>query len=288
MPAFLIQDADGLSPEQIRNRVIFSIAWAVGILVLRSLSLRLLRGKEWAVEEDRLRWRMHTIQLALLLLVGGLFIAWATELKSMALSAVAIAAAIVIATKEMLLCMLGAVMRTASNSYTVGDRIELGGHRGDVIEYGLLTTKILEVGPAHRRTGRAITLPNSLLMTQAVLNESFTDEYVLHTFELSLKSDADWQEAERFLIRTARRVCEDDREPTEKNMRRVAREHGLEPSSVEPRVSLRANDPDKVTFLVRVPTEARHKGRTEQAIVRAFLEHVRPGGDVQPGDVAPD
>jgi hypothetical protein len=122
-----------------------------------------------------------------------------------------------------------------------------------------------------------------VLLTQSVINESFTDEYVLHSFELPLHASEDWQEAERFLLATARRICEDDRELAEKYMRRVARQHGLAPSNVEPRVSLRVSDPDRITFLVRVPTAARNKGRTEQAIVRAFLEWRGPRPEQEPG-----
>jgi small-conductance mechanosensitive channel len=267
----LLQDEPLLQSILLRNLIV-SVAWALFVLLARALTLRMLSGKEEAHEEARLRWRQRTIQVALLLLIGGLFFIWVTELKTMAFSAVAIAAALVIATKELILCFLGSLLRTVSNSYDVGDRIELAGHRGDVIDYGLFSTTILEVGPVHRRTGRAITIPNSVLLSQSVINESFTDEYVLHSFELPLRESDDWQDAERFLLATARRVCEGEREPAEKNMRRVARAHGLAPSTVEPRVSLRVSDPERVTLLVRVPTAARNKGRTEQTIVRAFLE----------------
>lgn len=281
----LLQDDDGLGrPESLRNLLIVSIGWAIFILLLRTVTLRLLlgRGDDQVKEEDRLRWRQRTIQLALLLLVGGLLFIWGTELKTMALSALALAVAGVIATKELILCVLGSVLRAASNSYSIGDRIEIAGHRGDVIDFGLFSTTILEVGQVHRRTGRAVTIPNSVLLTQAVINESFTDEYVLHSFELPLHADGEWQEAERFLLANARRICEEDREHAEKYMRRVARAHGLAPSNVEPHVSLRVLEPDRITFLVRVPTAARNKGRTEQALVRAFLEWRAARGKSEP------
>lgn len=267
------------------QKVAFSIAWLLLIALLRSFALRILRGREWGSEEESMRWRLRTINLALLaLLLGGLII-WFQQLHDMALGAVALMAAIVLAAKELIICMSGGVLRTASNSFSIGDRIEIAGHRGDVIEYGLLTTTIMEVGPSHRRTGRAIVIPNSVLMTQAIVNESFTDEYVLHSFELTLQADEDWQEAERVLLRTARKACEADLQMIERHMRRLASKHGLAPSTVEPRVSLHVTEDGRVKLLVRVPTAARNKGRTEQTIVRAFLEHVRPspsGGEAPP------
>jgi small-conductance mechanosensitive channel len=286
---FLWLDEEAKSGPGLPQKLYFSVAWLFLILLLRSFALRVLRGKEWGSEEESMRWRLRTINLALLALLLGALIIWFQELHAMALSAVALVAAIVLAAKELIVCMSGGVLRTASNSFTLGDRVEIGGHRGDVIEYGLLTTTIMEVGSSHRRTGRAIVIPNSALMTQPVINESFTDEYVLHSFELTLKPEEDWQEAERILLRTARKACEADLQMIERHMRRTASQHGLAPSTVEPRVSLHVTEDSRVKLLVRVPTAARNKGRTEQTIVRAFLEHVRPspsGGEAPPHEEA--
>ena len=38
-------------------------------------------------------------------------------------------------------------MRATSRSFKLGDRIEIGDYRGDVIDYNLFTTTILETGP---------------------------------------------------------------------------------------------------------------------------------------------
>lgn len=277
-PLLLFQDDNLWIVEHGRHLVQFALtlAWLLLVLLLRSFVLRILQGKEWASEEERLRWRLRTVNAALILLIVGVILIWFAELKDMALSAVALVAAMVIATRELIVCIMGSLLRTASNSYSIGDRIELANHRGDVIEYGLLTTTIMEVGPSHRRTGRAIVIPHSVLLSQAVVNESFTEEYVLHTFELPLRADEDWQEAERVLLRTARKVCEADLPEAERHMRRLAREHGLAPSTVEPRVSIKLSDSSTVHLVVRVPTAARNRGRTEQTILRAFLEHMRP------------
>jgi len=288
MGLLLLWLQDGARAESkpgLLQQVAVTLAWLLLILLLRSFALRILRGKEWSSEEESMRWRMRTINLALVLLLLGMLVVWFEELHAMALSAVALVAAFVLAAKELIICMSGGVLRTASNSFSIGDRIEIGGHRGDVIEYGLLTTTIMEVGPSHRRTGRAIVIPNSVLMTHSVVNESFTDEYVLHSFDLTLKPEEDWQEAERVLLRTARKVCEADLQMAERHMRRLASKHGLAPSTVEPRVSLQVTEDSKVRLLVRVPTAARNKGRTEQTIVRAFLEHMRPPASA--GDGAP-
>src|SRR5690606_32112227 len=79
------------------------------------------------------------------------------ELRTVAISIVAIAVAFVVATKELILCITGSILKMASRSFVIGDRIQVKDFRGDVIDQNLLATTILEVGPGkltHQRTGR--------------------------------------------------------------------------------------------------------------------------------------
>ena len=69
--------------------------------------------------------------------------------------------AIVLATKEIIMCLSGAIYRASSGTFKVGDRVEIGAFRGDVIDQTLLATTILEIGPGqaiHQHSGRTVTL----------------------------------------------------------------------------------------------------------------------------------
>lgn len=248
-----------------------SAALLAAVLVLRWVARRWMRDAAWPSDEVRLRAHLRVSQLSVLALVLGLFVIWAPELRTLALSAVAVAAALVLATKELLMCATGAILRATTGAYDVGDRIELDGTRGDVIRYGLLTTTVLEIGPTHQRTGRAVVLPNSLLLSKPVVNETFTANYVLHSFAVPMARSADWQAAEQRLQAIAARVCAEWVAPARRQLEELSREHGLTPPSVEPKVSLQLADEDTLRLLVRVPTPHRQKGRVEQEILREFL-----------------
>lgn len=241
------------------------------MLLLRYVARRWMRETTWPSDELRLRAYLRVGQASVLVLLLGLFVIWAPELRTLALSAVAIAAALVLATKELLMCASGALLRATTGAYDVGDRIEVDGLRGDVIRYGLLTTTILEIGPTHQRTGRAVVLPNSLLLSKAVVNETFTDTYVLHTFGVPVAREQGWQQAADRLQQLAQRVCAEWVEPARSQMEALSREHGLTPPNVEPKVSLQLEDTETLRLLVRIPTPHRQKGRVEQEILRAFL-----------------
>ncbi|PVW13553.1 mechanosensitive ion channel family protein [Marixanthomonas spongiae] len=60
--------------------------------------------------------------------------------------------------------------------YLVGDRIQIKGFRGDVVEISYLDTSILECSGDYlgndRRSGRVIRFPNSLILKEEVTNYS--------------------------------------------------------------------------------------------------------------------
>jgi small-conductance mechanosensitive channel len=255
-----------------------SAALLAAVLALRWVVRRWMRDTSWPSDEVRLRAHLRVGQISVLALVLGLFVIWAPELRTLALSAVAVAAALVLATKELLMCATGALLRATTGAYDVGDRIELDGTRGDVIRYGLLTTTVLEIGPTHQRTGRAVVLPNSLLLSKPVVNETFTATYVLHSFAVPVARSSDWQAAEQRLQGVAQRVCAEWVTPARRQFEELSREHGLTPPSVEPKVSLQLADEETLRLLVRVPTPHRQKGRVEQEILREFLAGVRAAG----------
>jgi small-conductance mechanosensitive channel len=181
----------------------------------------------------------------------------------------------VIASKELILCLSGAVLRISGSGFGLGDRIEIAGIRGDVIDIGALTTTVLEVGPGpavHKSTGRTVVLPNSHFLLHPVTNETFTGPFVLHATTLPLSASEDWQDAERRLLEAARQECSSYLDDARANMEKLGRKHGLLPPSVEPQSWLRVPKPQEIELIVRFPAPARLRGQVEQAILRRFFE----------------
>jgi small-conductance mechanosensitive channel len=72
-----------------------------------------------------------------------------------------------------------ATLRTASQSFSVGDKIQIKGIRGYVIDHNLVTTSMLEIGPGksgQMQTGNLVSIPNSMFLDGAVVNETFMEE----------------------------------------------------------------------------------------------------------------
>jgi len=232
--------------------------------------------------EARLRWLVDLRNSLLAITFLGLVFIWAKELQTFAVSVVALAVAFVIATKELIQCVSGSVLRTTQNVYSIGDRIEVGGFRGDVIDQGMLTTTLLEIGPGrsfHMHTGRTVVIPNSLLLTAPVVNESAMEQYVVHVFSIPLRVEDDWQRAEEILIEAANEECQPYLDEARRHMETLEKTHGFSSPSVEPRVAVQLADPGKIELLVRVPSPVGRQGRIEQAVLLRFLRQFYPAGN---------
>lgn len=241
----------------------------VVVLLARSISGRFIRKTVQSTELRR-KWLVQSRNGFILLFILGLIIIWGEELRTLALSIVAIAVAFVVATKELILCVLGGLLKTGAGSFELGDRIQVKDFRGDVIDENLLATTILEVGPGkltHQRTGRIVVIPNALFVSEPVINESFTHDYVFHVFVVPFKREENWQAAQAALLESATRLCEPYLEAVRTYMLRVSERRGLEVPSVDPRVNLLVPVAGEVHLVVRFPAKVGQRGYMEQAIL---------------------
>ncbi len=226
------------------------------------------------------RWSLNintTLSIMILILIA---IIWGTHVKAAAFSILAIAVPIVLATKELIMCVAGAFFKLSSGDFSVGDRIEFDGLRGDVIDRGLLAVRLLEIGPGnktHQYTGRSITIPNSLFLTKSIINESYLHDFVLHTFTIPLSIHKNWERAEEIIIQAASEVCEEYIIPAQRYMDRLQGRRNLETPGIHPRVHVNIVTPDELQLIIRITVPAKEKGKIEQKIIRQFLNKFKMG-----------
>ncbi len=224
--------------------------------------------------ESKRRWVVTTRNSVVFAFLIGLVIIWAHELQAFTVSLVALAAAFVLATKELILCWSGAALRVGGKVYAVGDRIQIAGHRGVVLDHDVFATKLLEIGPgqsAHLYTGRVTIFPNSLLFTNALVKENPEQEYGLYTLVVPIKNDEDWQRAERVLLDAAKIECAPFMEEAARQMKLLEQANLLEAPSPEPRITIQLPESGKIHLVLRFPAPDRGRSRIEQAILRRYL-----------------
>lgn len=279
-------------PDGILRPLISTGLLIAGVLLARSLTARFIR-RTVISQELRGRWLVNSRNGFLLLTLLGLVIIWGDELRTLALSIVAIAVAFVVATKELILCLTGSMLKSGSRSFNLGDRIQVKDFRGDVIDQSLLATTVLEVGPGalQQRTGRMIVIPNALFVSEPVINESFTENYSFHVFSVPFRRGDDWRTARQACLDSANHHCAPYLAQVRDYMTRVSANRGLAVPAVEPRVTLQIPAADTVHLVVRVPVKVGQRSFIEQAIlgdVFAEKDYLQSAGARDKSAAAPD
>jgi len=251
-----------------------SLILLLTLVIARSLIVRWIAGNPTLSMESKRRWVVTTRNSVVFAFLIGLVMIWAHELQAFAVSIVALAAAMVLATKELILCWSGAALRVGGKVYAVGDRIQIAGHRGVVLDHDMFATKLLEIGPgqsAHLYTGRVTVFPNSLLFTNPLVKENPQQEYGLYTVVVPIKNDEDWQRAERVLLDAAKTECAPFMEEAARQMKLLEQANLLEAPSPEPRITIQLPESGKIHLVLRFPAPDRGRSRIEQAILRRYL-----------------
>ena len=190
---------------------IYSLLWIPAVVMGRSVLLRwYFSSHESSSIEDKRRVLVVSRNVSLLLGVFGLLLVWASQIQTFALSMVALAAASVVATKELIMCLSGSVLRLSTKQYSVGDYIEINGLRGRVIDINLFNTLMMQLGPhSHisNLSGKTVSFPNSWLLSHTLLRDNILGGYVVHTFDIPVLIHLDSDAIVPHLYDIAQELC---------------------------------------------------------------------------------
>ena len=255
-----------------------SVLLLVILLLVRTIVVGSIKRNQTLSIEAKRRWIVTIRNSMVLGLFVGLVVIWAHELEAFAVSLVALAATVVLATKELILCWSGAALRVGGSVYGVGDRIQLGLYRGVVLDHDVFATKLLEIGPgqtSHLYTGRIVVFPNSLLFTNPLIKESPSQEYGLYVLSVPLLSSENWQAAEHALLEAAKAECAPFMDQMGRQMKLLEQRNLLEAPSPDPRITIQFPEAGRIHLVLRFPAPDRGRSRVEQAILRRYLATTR-------------
>jgi small-conductance mechanosensitive channel len=161
-------------------------------------------------------------------------------------------AGIAFAMQEVIGALFGWVNILAGRIYTVGDRVEVAGVRGDVIEITPLRTKLFEIGSepapngasaswvsARQPTGRVVTVSNKKTFTEPVFNFSAHLEWIWEEVIFAVGRDADWAAGEAIVLEEMKADEPELRREGEAALARLGERYLLSRSEVEPQTYLR-------------------------------------------------
>ena len=259
----------------VREEVVESMLMVVALLVLRGilLNLYLRRHPHYSIEEKR-RSLVLSRNLTLILTIFGLAIIWATQIQTLALSMFAVAAAIVVATKELIMCLSGSILRSVTKQYSVGDYIEVNGLRGRVVDINLLNTLMMQIGPnplVGQLSGKTLSFPNSLLLNHSVRRDNILGDYVIHTVEIPVPIHFDSDVIVGRLKAVLEPLCQPYVPAIQRHLENVQAEKLFITPAAQPRVTRVPHDDKVYLIIVRYASPVAKRLEIQQAVLDEFL-----------------
>ena len=259
----------------VREEVVESVLMVVALLVLRGilLNLYLRRHPHYSIEEKR-RSLVLSRNLTLILTIFGLAVIWATQIQTLALSMFAVAAAIVVATKELIMCLSGSILRSVTKQYSVGDYIEVDGLRGRVVDINLLNTLMMQIGPnplVGQLSGKTLSFPNSLLLNHSVRRDNILGDYVIHTVEIPVPIHLDSDEIVGRLKAVLEPLCQPYVPAIQRHLENVQAEKLFITPAAQPRVTRVPHDDKVYLIIVRYASPVAKRLEIQQAVIDEFL-----------------
>ncbi|HEU5034468.1 MAG TPA: mechanosensitive ion channel domain-containing protein [Mycobacteriales bacterium] len=250
---------------------------------------RVLRGRS---NTSARFWARQGINLAsaVILVLGALSI-WFDNGLHAAAAAGLISAGVAFAMQKAITSVAGYFLILRGDIFSIGDRIVMGGVRGDVIGLGFLRTSILEMGQptgdedtgapvwidGRQYTGRIVTVTNGVVFDEPVYNYSRDFPFLWEELRIPIKYDADRARAEEILMTAARGHSIKSSELGSEAIQQMRRRFYVPSTDLEPEVFYKLTD-NWLELAVRfvVPTHGIRKVKSD--ISREILDGFQAAG----------
>jgi len=156
----------------------------------------------------------------------------------------------------------------------VGDRVQLGGIIGDVIDIGMLRTTVMEIGhwvKADQYNGRIVRVANSFVFKEPVYNYSADFPFLWDEIMVPVKYDSDHKLASDLLQKAADDLLGAFVPLAEATWREMIHKFRIEEATLPPMVTLIAND-NWLEFTIRYVVDYKKRRSTKDLLFRRILD----------------
>jgi small-conductance mechanosensitive channel len=160
----------------------------------------------------------------------------------------------------------------------VGDRVQICGVTGDVVDIGLVRLHLMEVsdGRGTRPTGRMVVFSNAVIFqpNAGLFKQIPGTKFDWHEITLTLAPEGEYRHVEERLMKAVTTVFADYRENLERQCRSMDRSLSVLPiASLQPESRLRLTQAG-VEVVIRYPVELDNSDEIDDRITRGLLDAI--------------
>jgi len=248
----------------------------IGLLIVMTLVRFIQRSLAHYIKDSDTRYRLRKFVTFIGYVVGFLVIAvvFSNKLGGLTVAFGVAGAGIAFALQEVIASIAGWFAITFASFYDTGDRVQLGGIKGDVIDIGVLRTTLMEVGEwvkGDLYSGRVVRIANSFVFKEPVFNYSGDFPFLWDEITVPVKYGSDYRLARELLQGVANEVVGDYVTRAMVAWSEMVQKYLIEEASVEPMVTLIAND-NWMEFTIRYVVDFKKRRSIKDRLFTRILE----------------
>jgi len=231
------------------------------------------------VQDARLRYQFLLLLRVALWTVIGLIVAFSFsgQIGSVATFAGLLTAGIAVALQNVLASVVGYFFLIGKFGIRVGDRVQISGVTGEVVDVGLVRLQVLEFASAGSNipTGRVVAFSNSIVFqTNGLFRQIPGTSFVWHQITLTLAPESDYSVVEKRLLGAVEKVFAEYHDKMEQQRRQMERTLSFSLSNeLKPQSRLQLT-PAGIEAVIKFPVDYQDSADVDDRVIRELLNAI--------------
>lgn len=264
-----------------QTKILTSLIAVLFLWILHLVMVRLIVPR---IQDIYIRYRIRKTAGYIIFIIGLLVIGrvWIRGFQALATYLGILSAGLAIALRDPLVNLAAWIFIIWRRPFEVGDRIQIAGNAGDVIDIRVFQFTLMEIGNwvgADQSTGRIIHVPNGRVFTEPLANYSKGFQYIWNEVAVLITFESNWRKAKEILLAIGSKHGEELSATAEDRVRRAARKFMIFYTKLTPTVYTSVRD-SGVLLTIRYLCEPRRRRGSEEAIWEDILAGFAKSDDI--------
>ncbi len=262
-----------ISSSHFFHKALLSAALVLLFVLIHRLVIFLVARSE-AEPISKYRARKFSAYLLTFTAVVLIFLIWSTSTAQFVTVVGLASAGLAVAMKDMIVDLMGWLFIMIRRPFSLGDRIEVQGVKGDVVDLRSFQFSLLEVGnwvEADQSTGRIVHVPNRYVFIYHITNYNNGFGFIWNEIPVLITFESNWRKAKRILEDIAQQVSLHFTEEAREALRRKMAKFMIFYRHLSPKVYTSVQE-SGVLLTIRYLCKPRNRRGTEEQIWEMVLE----------------
>lgn len=238
------------------------------------------------ITDTRRRYQFLLIRRIVLWFLIAIIVAtaFASELGAVTTFAGLLTAGIAVALQNVILSIAGYFFLIGKYGLRVGDRVQIAGVTGDVVDIGLVRMQLMEItdGPAPLPTGRVVAFSNAVVFqaNAGMFKQIPGTNFLWHEITLTLDPKSNYRQVEQRIMEAVNKIFTEYREKIETQRRNVENSLNSTVAAFAPESRLHLTQ-TSLEIVVRYPVELGNAGEIDNRVTREILDAMERDPDLR-------